>query len=88
MPGASAETRQIKNLNANWHPDDRDGRFELQVITDDDQQFTMPASPAALSGIVAMVRADAVLAWDPVNATLIAANIVGQMPWTISPANG
>jgi hypothetical protein len=38
--------------------------------------------PAALTAIVTMARADTVLAWDPTNATLIAANIVGQMPWT------
>jgi len=28
-------------------------------------------------------QADTVLAWDPTNQTLIAANIVGTMPWTV-----
>ena len=27
-------------------------------------------------------RADTVLAWDPADRTLIAANLVGKMPWT------
>ena len=35
-----------------------------------------------MSALVALAGADTVLAWDPANRTLIAANIVGQMPWT------
>jgi len=38
MPGASSLTRQVKILNANWIPDmvGGDGRFEVQLITEDD----------------------------------------------------
>lgn len=84
MPGASADTRRVKVLNANWTPDAEggNGRFELMVVTDDDQVHTMPASAESVSAVVALSRADTVLAWDPTNRTLIAANIVGTMPWT------
>lgn len=85
MPGASESTRRVKVLNANWTPaaDGGDGRFELMIVTDDDQAHTTAASPAAMSAIVALSQADTVLAWDPTNQTLIAANIVGTMPWTV-----
>lgn len=85
MPGASDSTRRVKTLNANWTPapDGGDGKFELMVVTEDDQHHTMAASPAAMSAIVALSQADTVLAWDPTNKTLIAANIVGTMPWTV-----
>jgi hypothetical protein len=84
MPGASTETRRVAVLNANWTPDAEggDGRFELMVVTDDDQVHTMVASAASVSAIVALSQADTVLAWDPTNHTLIAANIVGTMAWT------
>jgi hypothetical protein len=84
MPGASEQTRRVKILNANWvpEPDGGDGRFEVMIVTDDDEQHTMPASPASMTALVALAQADTVLAWDPDNRTLIAANIVGRMPWT------
>ena len=74
----------MKILNANWVPGSEggDGRFEVMIVTEDDQQHTVPASPASMSALVALAGADTVLAWDPANRTLIAANIVGQMPWT------
>jgi hypothetical protein len=86
MPGASDSTRRVKILNANWTPgsDGGDGRFELMIVTEDDQQHAVPAGPAAVSAIIALSQADAVLAWDPTNQTLIAANIIGTMPWTIN----
>jgi hypothetical protein len=85
MPGASEQTRRVKILNANWAPgrEGGDGRFEVMIVTEDDQQHTVPASPASMSALVALAGADTVLAWDPANRTLIAANIVGQMPWTV-----
>ena len=46
----------------------------------------MIASPASVSAVVALSQADTVLAWDPTNRTLIAANIVGTMPWTTKDA--
>ena len=84
MPGASPETRRVKNLNANWNADadPPDGRFEIMLITDDDQQHGLPVSAASMTAVVALARADTVLAWDPTNRTLIAANVVGTMPWT------
>jgi hypothetical protein len=85
MPGASEHSRRVKVLNANWTPatDSGDGRFELMIVTEDDEIHTMPASPASVSAVVALSQADTVLAWDPASRTLIAANVVGTMPWTI-----
>ena len=84
MPGASEQTRRVKIMNANWAPgrDGGDGRFEVMIVTEDDQRHVVPASPAAMTALVALAAADTVLAWDPEGGTLIAANIVGQMPWT------
>ena len=86
MPGASEETRRVKVLNANWVPDDAggDGRFEVLVVTDDDEHYTMPASPSSMTALVALAKADTVMVWDPVNRSLIVANIVGTMPWTVA----
>jgi hypothetical protein len=85
MPGASEETRRVTIMNANWAPaqDGGDGRFELMLVTDDDQRHTVPVSPTSMTALVALARADTVLAWDPTNQTLIVANIVGSMPWTV-----
>ena len=84
MPGASEETRRVKILNANWAPDGAagDGLFEVMIVTEDDQRYFMPASPASMTALVALAKADTVLAWDPLNRSLIIANIVGTMPWT------
>jgi hypothetical protein len=84
MPGASRETRRVKIVNANWAPGDveGDGRFEVQIVTEDDRRYVVPASLAAMTALVALAKADTVLAWDPENRTLIVANIVGTMPWT------
>ncbi len=84
MPGASKETRRVAILNANWTPDAAggDGRFELMIVTDDEQRHVVPATPASMSALVALATADTVVAWDPTNRSLIVANIVGTMPWT------
>ncbi len=84
MPGASKQTRRLKVLNVNWvaGPDGDDGRFEIQLITADDQQDTIAPSPAAMTALIALTQADTVLAWDPADRTLIAANLIGTMPWT------
>jgi hypothetical protein len=86
MPGASKQTRRVKVLNANWGagPDGDDGRFEVMIVTEDDQRHTMAPSPAAITALIALTQANAVLLWDPADRTLIAANIVGRMPWTES----
>ena len=68
MPGASEQTQPIKILNANWTPgpdDGADGRFELMIITEDEQHHVLSPSPAALTAIIALARADTVMAWDP-----------------------
>ncbi len=84
MPGASKETRRVKILNANWVPDgaEGDGLFEVMIVTEDDQQYVMPASPGSMTALAALAKADTVMAWDPLNRSLIIANIVGTMPWT------
>ena len=85
MPGASPKTRPVKILNSNWIPDTvgGDGRFEIQIITEDDQQFAVPASPASMTTLVALAQANTIMVWDPEGGTLITANIRGMMPWTV-----
>ena len=84
MPGASEQTRRVKIVNANWvaGPDGDDGRFEILIVTEDDQRHVAAPSPAAMTALIALTQAGTVLAWDPADRTLIAANIVGTMPWT------
>jgi hypothetical protein len=84
MPGASDQTKRVKIVNANWtpSPDGGDGKFELMLVTDDDQRHILGASPASIAAVLALAKLDAVLAWDPAAPTLIAANVVGEMPWT------
>jgi hypothetical protein len=79
MPGASEQTSQVKVLNANWAagPDGTDGRFEIMIVTADGQQHTAAPSPAAMTALLALAKADTILLWDPADQTLIAANIVG-----------
>jgi hypothetical protein len=84
MPGASERTRPIKNVNANWVAGEEgsDGRFALQLITVDDHTYSLTPGPAAMAALIALTQAGTVLAWDPEDDTLIAANLVGTMPWT------
>ena len=79
MPGASEQTSQVQVLNANWTAgaDGEDGRFEVMIVTADGQQHSFAPSPAAMTALLALARADAILLWDPAARTLIAANIVG-----------
>jgi len=79
MPGASEQTSQVKVLNVNWTagPDGEDGRFEVMIVTADGQQHDFAPSPAALTALLALARADTILLWDPAVRTLIAANVVG-----------
>jgi hypothetical protein len=80
MPGASEQTRQVRVVNANWvaGADGGDGQFELMLVTEDDAQHFVRPSPASMAAILALTQVDAVLLWDPTNATLIAGNIVGE----------
>ncbi len=84
MPGASEQTRRVKVVNANWAagPDGDHGRFEVMIVTDDDEPHIVVPSPAAMTALIALTQAGTVLAWDPADRTLIAANVVGTMPWT------
>ena len=79
MPGASEQTSQVTVLNANWTAggDGEDGRFEVMLVTADEQQHTFAPSPASMTALLALAKADAILLWDPAGRTLIAANIVG-----------
>lgn len=79
MPGASEQTSQVKVLNVNWAagPDGGDGRFEVMIVTADGQQHTFAPSPPAMTALLALAKAGAILLWDPEDRTLIAANIVG-----------
>jgi hypothetical protein len=84
VPGASQEARRVKIMNANWvaGPDGEDGRFELMIVTSDDRRHVIAPSPAAMTALIGLARADTVLVWDPADRTLIAANLRGTMPWT------
>ena len=80
MPGASARTRRVRVVNANWSAGDDggDGRFEVMLVTEDDEQHIITPSAASMSALLALTQVDAALLWDPENRTLIAANIVGE----------
>jgi hypothetical protein len=86
MPGASEKTRRVKIVNANWVPATagRKEQFLIMIITEDDERHIVPANAASVAAVVALAQAGTVMAWDPEDGgTLIAANIVGQMPWTV-----
>jgi hypothetical protein len=71
-------------MNANWVAggDGEDGLFQVMVVTGDGEKHVMSPSPASTVALIALARAETVLVWDPADRTLIAANIVGRMPWT------
>ena len=79
MPGASEQTSQVKVLNVNWvaGPDGDDVRFEVMIVTADGQQHSFAPSPASMTALLALAKADAILLWDPADRRLIAANIAG-----------
>jgi hypothetical protein len=79
VPGASEQTSQVTVLNANWAAggDGEDGRFEVMLVTADGQQHTCAPSPASMTALLALAKAEAILLWDPAARTLIAANIIG-----------
>ena len=83
MSGASDQTQRVKVLNANWSPGEPE-RFSVLIITEDDERHMVPASAASVTALAALAQAGTVMAWDPEDGgTLIVANIVGQMPWTM-----
>ena len=74
-------------MNANWiaGADGDDGDFELMIVTSDHRHHVVAPSPAAMTALVALARADTVLVWDPADRRLIAASLRGTMPWTEDP---
>ena len=66
MPGASEQAQRVKILNANWVPltDGGDGRFEIMIVTADDQRHELPASAASITAVVALAEAGTVMVWD------------------------
>lgn len=91
MPGASKATRRVKVINANWTPpaNGGDGRFDLMLVTDDDEKHVVSPSAADLGVLLALTKEDNVVLWDPVNRTLIVANIIGSwLPREQEPAAG
>ena len=79
MPGASAQTSRVTVLNTNWTAgqDGEDGRWDVMIMTADGQQHTFAPSPASMTALLALAKADAIMLWDPADRTLIAANVVG-----------
>jgi hypothetical protein len=77
-------TRRIETVNANWTAgeDGDDGRFEVLLITEDDERHVVAPSPQAMTALVALTQGETALLGDPSDRTLIVANIVGTMPWT------
>jgi len=71
--------RPVKNLNANWAAgsDGEDGTFQVMIVTNDDEHYTVAPSPAAVTALIALSKANTVLLWDAQNRSLIAANVVG-----------
>jgi hypothetical protein len=84
LPGASTRARRVKVVNANWTSgsDGQDGRFQVMIVTDDEERHFVSPSPVSMTALLALTQADTVLVWDPEDRTLIAANVVGRMPWT------
>jgi hypothetical protein len=74
----------VTTVNANWVAGHREapGRFEVLLITDDGERHVAPASATEMCALIALTQAPTTLLWDPADDTLIAANIVGRMPWT------
>jgi hypothetical protein len=63
VPGASEEARRVKkherelDRRRRW----RRGDFELMILPSDDPQRVVAPSPAAMTALVALARADTVL---------------------------
>src|SRR5258708_4512287 len=82
MSAAAEAGRPAHNRGGAAGPDGDHGRFEVMIVTEDDQRHVLAPSPAAMTALIALTQADTVLLWDPADRTLIAANVIGKMPWT------
>lgn len=78
------KSQRVKGVNANWvaGQNGEDGLFEVMIVAEDDERHVIAPSPPATTALIALTQAETVLVWDPANRTLIAANLVGTMPWT------
>jgi hypothetical protein len=70
-------------------PPGRDGephRQQAVLVPQGKQSHRTQHTPsaAAMTALIALTQADTVLLWDPSGRTLIAANVIGTMPWTES----
>jgi len=74
----------VKVLKANWtpSPEGGDGRFELMIVSADDERHVIPASAGSVAAFAQLASSDTVLVWDPDGPTLICANVIGRMAWT------
>jgi len=63
----------VKIVNANWMagPDGDHGRFEVMIVTEDDQTHVVAPSLASMTALIALTQAGTVLLWDPADRTLI-----------------
>lgn len=87
MTGASASTRRVTHVNANWTPatDGGDGTFDFMIVTEDEARRSFQVSPAAAQTLMAACAGDQVLLWDEEGQTLIMANLHGEwipQDWT------
>ena len=80
MVGASAETRRVTYVNANYTVGRADvAAFELLVVTEDEERHTLQVPAAQMAPLLALTQASGVvLLWDPAGPTLIAANLLGE----------
>ncbi|MGT2425485.1 hypothetical protein [Amnibacterium kyonggiense] len=86
MTGASRATLRVTHLNANSTPaSNSEGRFELLIVTEDEQRRSTPASASDLTALASLIRDGVVLLWDPEGQVLIIANLLGEwipLDWT------
>ena len=79
MSGAGETTQRVTYLNANWTPAPTgDGRFELLIVTEDEQRHSTPVTAADLTALASVVRDGVVLLWDQEGQVLIIGNLLGQ----------
>lgn len=79
MTGASSRTQRVTHLNANWTPASAgDGRFELLIVTEDEQRHSAPTTAADLTALASVIRNGVVLLWDPEGQVLIIGNLHGE----------
>jgi hypothetical protein len=80
VAGASAETRRVTYVNANYTVGRADvAAFELMVVTEDEQRHTLQVPASQMAPLLALTQAPGVvLLWDPDGPALIAGNLVGE----------